>query len=143
MVRTYNEYLKLLETAVIGNGKKALSEYQVEQFIRSNNLNSDWNIVASEVKKDKAPIVKRFELAKPVVAPNLKPTVNPSKAASKAKKVKGYSEYLRLLEKVILQNGKKELQPGQIHDFILINNLNSDWGGCLFRSQKRYDHHIK
>lgn len=128
MVRTYNEYLKLLETAVVGNGKKALSDYQVEQFIRSNNLDSDWNIVASEVKKDMAPIVKRFEPVKPVVAPNPKPTVKSSGAGNKAKKVNGYSEYLRLLENAIIQNGKKELQPGQIDDFIRINNLNSDWG---------------
>lgn len=128
MVRTYNEYLKLLETAVVGNGKKALSDYQVEQFIRSNNLDSDWNIVASEVKKDMAPIVKRFEPVKPVVTPNPKPTVKPSGAGNKVKKVNGYSEYLRLLENAIIQNGKKELQPGQIDDFIRINNLNSDWG---------------
>lgn len=84
MVRTYNEYLKLLETAVVGNGKKALSDYQVEQFIRSNNLDSDWNIVVSEVKKDMAPIVKRFEPVKPVVTPNPKPTVKPSGAGNKA-----------------------------------------------------------
>ena len=84
MVRTYNEYLKLLETAVVGNGKKALSDYQVEQFIRSNNLDSDWNIVAYEVKKDMAHIVKRFEPVKPVVTPNPKPTVKPLGAGNKA-----------------------------------------------------------
>ena len=35
MVRTYNEYLKLLEAAVVGNGKRSLSDYQIEQFIKS------------------------------------------------------------------------------------------------------------
>ena len=65
MVRTYNEYLKLLEAAVVGNGKRSLSDYQIEQFIKSNHLDSDWHIVLSEVKKDMAPIVKKYELQKP------------------------------------------------------------------------------
>ena len=128
MVRTYNEYLRLLEAAVIGNGKKELSDYQVEQFIKSNNLDSDWHIVASEVKKDMSPIAKRFEQSKPVVPSKPTPASKPSGAGSKVKKVKGYSEYLRLLEKSIAQNGKKELQPGQIDDFIRLYNLNADWG---------------
>ena len=61
MIRTYNEYLKLLEDAVIGNGKSGLSDYQIEQFIKSNHLDSDWHIVLSEVKKDMATILKKYQ----------------------------------------------------------------------------------
>lgn len=136
MVRTYNEYLKLLETAVIGNGKKALSDYQVGQFIKNNNLDSDWNIVASEVKKDMVPIVKKFEPEKAVVTSNSKPTLKSSGTRGKAKKVKGYSEYLRLLENAVIQNGKKELQISQIDDFIRVNDLNLDWGIVLSEVKK-------
>ena len=128
MVRTYNEYLKLLEAAVIGNGKCGLSDYQIDQFIKSNHLDSDWHIVPSEVKKDMAPIVKKYEPQKPPIIPKPTPSINHSSSRNKPKKVKGYNDYLKLLENAIVQNGKKELQASQIDDFIRINNLNADWG---------------
>lgn len=127
MIRTYNEYLKLLEDAVIGNGKSGLSDYQIEQFIKSNHLDTDWHIVPSEVKKDMAPIVKKYTPPRTPITP--KPTpVNHSPSSNKPKKVKGYNDYLKLLEIAIVQNGNKELQASQIDDFIRINNLNADWG---------------
>lgn len=128
MVRTYNEYLKLLEAAVIGNGKCGLSDYQIEQFIKSNHLDSDWHIIPSEVRKDMAPIVRKFEPQKTPITPKPTPSVNHSSSSNKPKKVKGYSDYLKLLESAIVQNGKKELQASQIDDFIRINSLNVDWG---------------
>lgn len=128
MVRTYNEYLKLLEAAVVGNGKRSLSDYQIEQFIKSNHLDSDWHIVLSEVKKDMAPIVKKYELQKTPITVKPVPSVSHSSSSNKAKKVKGYNEYLILLENAIVQNGKRELQASQIDDFIKINSLNADWG---------------
>ena len=52
MVQTYNEYLRLLEDVVVKNGRRALSDLQIDQFIRHNKLDSDWQIIASEVEED-------------------------------------------------------------------------------------------
>lgn len=128
MVRTYNEYLNLLEAAVIGNRKSSLSDYQIDQFIKSNHLDSDWHIVPSEVKKDMISIAKKYKPQKRPIAPKPIPSVQYSPLGNKTKKVKGYNEYLRFLENAIVQNEKRELQASQIDDFIRMNNLESDWG---------------
>lgn len=127
MVQSYNEYLRLLEDAVVKNGRRALSDLQIDQFIRHNKLDSDWQIIASEVEEDMMMIVKRIGNVAPSIPRNL---IAPKLSATgaKVKKVKNYREYQLLLEKAIELNGKKELSSYQIDDFVRRNNLYVDWG---------------
>ena len=135
MVRTYNEYLKLLEAAVVGNGKRSLSDYQIEQFIKSNHLDSDWHIVLSEVKKDMATILKKYQNPVRNVPKPSTPTRKPGGGynsgrnnSSVGKQVKSYDVYMRLLEDAMLKNSKAELSDAQIYQFLSANKLDSDWG---------------
>lgn len=148
MVGSYDQYLKLLEAAIISNGKKELSSNQIEQFIKSNHLDSDWNIVPSEVQKDMRAIVNKNTQFQPSISLVLPQKVKYSQTSNK--KVKTYNTYLRLLEDEIVQNGKKELQLAQIEDFIRKYNLNSDWGIISYEVKKdmmtilnRYSRQVK
>ena len=51
-VKTYYEYLHLLETEVIKNDGKELSWNQIDRFITKYNLDKDWNITIADVSKD-------------------------------------------------------------------------------------------
>ena len=51
-VKTYYEYLHLLETEVIKNDGKELSWNQIVHFISKYNLDKDWGITISDVNKD-------------------------------------------------------------------------------------------
>ena len=100
---------------------------QIDQFIRHNKLDSDWQIIASEVEEDMMMIVKRIGNVAPSIPRNpIAPKL--SATGAKVKKVKNYREYQLLLEKAIELNGKKELSSYQIDDFVRRNNLYVDWG---------------
>lgn len=136
MVRSYNEYLRLLESAVICNGKYELSDVQIDQFIRTNNLDFDWQIISSEVRKDMMLIVRRLGQLQPTVSPKPAPRTNSRRLNHSIKKVKNYSDYIKLLDSFIVHNGKKELSAVQINEFIRVNNLYSDWGIVLTEVKK-------
>jgi len=127
MVRTYDEYLKLLEAAMVRNGWGALSDSQIEKLLKIHRLDSDWNITVDDVKKDMEPIVRKFGSR---LSPAPKPVTQTRTPApvDVSPQIKGYADYYRLLEKEIISNGKKELQPTQIEEFIRTYNLKKDWG---------------
>ncbi|MDF2872838.1 MAG: hypothetical protein K0R05_4413 [Anaerocolumna sp.] len=129
MIKTFNEYLQALEIAIVRNGKKSLSDSQIYSFISSNHLDSDWQIVASDVRKDIMPIVKRYDQQN---QSNVAQPKQPYKRVdfstpNNGKKIKTYSEYLRVLENTIVSNGKKCLNDAKIQFFISSNRLDSDW----------------
>lgn len=51
-VKTFYEYLHLLENEVIKNDGNPLSDTQVNRFISVYNLGVDWNITLADVKAD-------------------------------------------------------------------------------------------
>ena len=49
---TYDAYLKVLEQKFLDNGKKPLSQYQIDSFIREHQLDKRFDIRAGEVRRD-------------------------------------------------------------------------------------------
>ena len=120
MVRSYNEYMNLLDAAIIKNGKQALSNTEILSFISNNNLDKDWNITPREVQIDMNSIIKRH--TKPVVPKPIR-----QYTPAKPKTVRTYSEYMSRLENLIKKSGSKRLSDQQVRDFIINNDLYKDW----------------
>ena len=108
-IKSYDEYIKLLENEVIQNGGKELSDAQITRFINNYNLSADRGILASDVRMDVGTIRTKL-----------------------VKKVENYSQYIMLLINAVTKNGNRELSDLQIEKFIRENHLDSDWKiGCI------------
>ncbi len=59
-VKTYQQYVKLLETAIANNQGARLNNIQVNDFIHSNNLDRDWGITNIDVYKDMSDYFSRI-----------------------------------------------------------------------------------
>jgi hypothetical protein len=51
-VKSFDQYMRLLEDFFVKNGKVKLSYQQIKSFILSNNLAVDWKITYADVEKD-------------------------------------------------------------------------------------------
>ena len=52
MVKSYEQYMRLLETEISNKVPSLLSDFQLRMFIRKNQLDKDWGITLQDVKKD-------------------------------------------------------------------------------------------
>lgn len=59
-VKTYQQYVKLLETAIANNQGARLNNIQVNDFIHNNNLDRDWGITNIDVYKDMSDYFSRI-----------------------------------------------------------------------------------
>lgn len=120
LVKSYNEYILLLEKEIKQNGNKELSDAQIAGFIRRYHLDTDWKIVLSEVKTDMKDIIRRLEKtttvpAKPKIATNNSTQRKSTYSTpSRDKTIKTYEQYMSLLESLVRQNSGQPLSEVQI-----------------------------
>ena len=117
-VITYDAYMRALEQKFLDNGRKPLSQAQIDGFLRENQLDKRFNIRSGEIRKDLETIYAKY---KPQNAP---------------KQVSNYDDYIRELDGLYVKNGKQPLSPAQIRDFILTNNLGNKFGITIPDVQK-------
>ena len=117
-VITYDAYMRALEQKFLDNGKRPLSQTQIDSFLRENQLDKRFNIRSGEIRKDLETIYAKY---KPQNAP---------------KQVSNYEDYIRELEALYVKNGKQPLSPAQIRDFILTNNQGNKFGITIPDVQK-------
>lgn len=133
LVKSYNEYILLLEKEIKQNSNKELSDAQVAGFIRRYHLDTDWKIVLSEVKTDMKDIMRRLEKtttvpAKPKIATNNSTQRKSTYSTpNRAKTIQTYEQYMSLLESLVRQNSGQPLSEAQISGFITRFNLGIDW----------------
>lgn len=124
-VKTYEEYIRKLDSAIVANGGQNLSCNQIEDFIKLNHLKIDWNIEPADVIKDMKPIVARYNR---IVNSRV---MNNQGKSSDRKMVKSYEQYMRLLETEISNKVPSLLTDFQLRMFIRRNQLDKDWGITL------------
>ncbi len=107
---TYDAYMKALERLFLVGGKKPLSQYQIDNFLRENQLDKRFNISAGDIRRDLETIYAKY---KPQTSSN---------------QINTYDSYMKALENLYLQNGKKPLSYSQIREFLVINNLGKKFG---------------
>lgn len=107
---TYDAYLKALEQKFLDNGKRPLSQSQIDGFIREHQLDKRFDIRTGEVRRDLETIYAKH---KPQTSSN---------------QVNTYDSYMKALENLYLQNGKKALSASQIREFLDINSLGKKFG---------------
>lgn len=106
---TYDAYLKALEQKFLDNGKRPLSQSQIDGFIREHQLDKRFDIRSGEIRKDLETIYAKHN-----------PTPIPPKKIT-------YGEYLQKLENLFLQNAMQPLSSQQIENFITTNRLDKDY----------------
>lgn len=109
-ILTYDAYMKALEQLFLVGGKKPLSQYQIDNFLRDNQLDKRFNISAGDIRRDLETIYAKY---KPQTSSN---------------QINTYDSYMKALENLYLQNGKKPLSQSQIQEFLVINNLGKKFG---------------
>lgn len=109
-VITYDAYMHALEQLFLVGGKKPLSQYQIDNFLRENQLDKRFNISAGDIRRDLETIYAKY---KPQTSSN---------------QINTYDSYMKALENLYLQNGKKPLSQTQIQEFLVINNLGKKFG---------------
>ena len=109
-VITYDAYMRALEQLFLVGGKKPLSQYQIDNFLRENQLDKRFNISAGDIRRDLETIYAKY---KPQTSSN---------------QINTYDSYMKALENLYLQNGKKPLPQNQIQEFLVINNLGKKFG---------------
>ena len=109
-VITYDAYMRALEQLFLVGGKKPLSQYQIDNFLRENQLDKRFNISAGDIRRDLETIYAKY---KPQTSSN---------------QINTYDSYMKALENLYLQNGKKPLSQTQIQEFLVINNLGKKFG---------------
>lgn len=124
-VKTYEEYIRKLDSTIVANGGQSLSYNQINDFIKYNHLKIDWNIEPADVIKDMKPIVERYNR---IV--NSRVMNNQAKKPDR-KMVKSYAQYMRLLETEISNKVPSLLSDFQLRMFIRKNQLDKDWGITL------------
>lgn len=124
-VKTYEEYIRKLDSTIVANGGQSLSYNQINDFIKYNHLKIDWNIEPADVIKDMKPIVERYNH---IV--NSRVMNNQAKKPDR-KMVKSYEQYMRLLETEISNKVPSLLSDFQLRMFIRKNQLDKDWGITL------------
>lgn len=105
-VKTYQQYVKLLEDAVVKNNGTRLNNTQVNDFIKNNNLDRDWGITSIDVYKDMSDILSRInKKSSPKKTPD-------NYNSSHKKNMQDHKEHM--LEKNVSSNNKKELSDDDI-----------------------------
>ncbi len=119
--------MDLLEKEIKDNGNIILSNSQIDDFIRRNCLDKDWNILRFDVRLDMYSILIRLKKSLGNEKHNKTNTMISNHTKAKRKKVASYNEYIKLLEnEVRLANGGR-LTSEEINEFICKNELKSDW----------------
>ena len=121
-IDTFAKYKKALEDYYVQSGKKALSERQIDSFIRVNALDRHWGITVADVEKD---LVDVYALYDPKSAPPKHVT-----------RINTFAQYQRALEDYFLSLGRSPLTVSQIRYFINANALDHVWGITIFDVQK-------
>ena len=117
-VITYEAYMKALEQKFLEGGKKQLTQPQIDSFLREHQLDKRFDIRSGDIRRDLETIYSRY---KPQTSSN---------------QINTYDSYMKALESLYLQNGKKALSPEQIRDFLLTNNLQKKFGITIPDTQK-------
>ena len=127
MVKTYEEYNKLLTKEIIKNGYKTLGPFEIDDFIQKYGIYNSLQLTNTDVMRDMGIILRK---------------IRPNKQAKECK-VKSYEEYKRLLKKEINKYGNKPLSISAIIDFISKNQLDIDWKITISEVQSDVDSIIK
>jgi len=114
MIASYEEYLKLLEEEIIKNGRVKLSDSQILNFIKKNDLDSTYQINMSDVKTDMEPIAKRYEQVLKYEKIRREQSYNT---------ITNYDRYLDALKAEISNNRNVRLNTAQINSFIKKGHL--------------------
>lgn len=114
-VKSFDQYMRLLEDFFIQNGKTKLSYQQIKSFISSHNLDVDWKITYADVEKDLEKLYVKHTPPKPIVA------AQPTRKMDTS--ISNYEDYMRALEQRYLDNGKRMLNRAQISDFLSMHQL--------------------
>lgn len=109
-INTYQAYMTALEQLFQDNGKKMLSENQIERFLRDHQLDKRFNIRLEDVRKDLQAIYAGYK---------------PQNASTQ---ISTYKSYMQALEALYMQNGRQMLSSQQIQDFLLTHNLGTKFG---------------
>ena len=117
-VITYDAYMKALEQKFLANNKTPLSQSQIDSFMREHQLDKRFDIRSKDIRRDLETIYSKY---KPQTSSN---------------QINTYESYMKALESLYLQNGKKALSPEQIRDFLLTNNLQKKFGITIPDAQK-------
>ena len=125
LVKSYDEYLKLLDAEIVKNGKNALSDAQIYNFIKDYQLGSSWRITSEDVKADMQPIIKRYEQSRKYL--KMKAEEARQRREAEKDKISTYDDYLNALKKEISNNNGEKLNHSQILDFISEHHL-GDFG---------------
>lgn len=114
-VKSFDQYMRLLEDFFIQNGKTKLSYQQIKSFILSHNLDVDWKITYADVEKDLEKLYVKYAPPKPIAV------TPPSRKLDTC--ISNYEDYMKALEQRYLDNGKRMLNRTQIADFLSIHQL--------------------
>ena len=114
-VKSFDQYMRLLEDFFIQNGKTKLSYQQIKSFISSHNLDVDWKITYADVEKDLEKLYVKYAPPKPIAV------TPPSRKVDTS--ISNYEDYMRALEQRYLDNGKRMLNRTQIADFLSTHQL--------------------
>ncbi len=114
-VKSFDQYMRLLEDFFIQNGKTKLSYQQIKSFISSHNLDVDWKITYADVEKDLEKLYAKYTPPKPISASQPTRKMDTS--------ISNYEDYMRALEQRYLDNGKRMLNRTQISDFLSMHQL--------------------
>lgn len=109
-ILTYDAYMKALEQLFLVGGKKPLSQYQIDNFLRDNQLEKRFNISAGDIRRDLETIYAKY---KPQTSSN---------------QINTYDSYMKALENLYLRNGMSILTPQQIMEFVQTNQLSGKFG---------------
>ena len=112
-ISTYAQYQQALRDYYVQEGKKPLTESQIQQFLAANSLDTKWRITVADVQKD----LKRIYAQ------------DASGAASKASaaQINTYAQYQNALKDYYIREGKKPLTESQIQNFLIANSLDTKW----------------
>lgn len=114
-VKSFDQYMRLLEDFFIQNGKAKLSYQQIKSFISSHNLDVDWKITYADVEKDLEKLYVKYIPPKPIAVTQSTRKLDTS--------ISNYEDYMRALEQRYLDNGKRMLNRTQIADFLSSHQL--------------------
>ena len=109
-ISTYNDYIKALEQKFLANGKLPLSQNQLDSFLREHQLDKRFDIRAGDIRRDLQTIYAKY------------------KPKNEVKQFYSYDQYMKDLEALYIQNGKKPLSAQQIQQFLKTHHLSEKFG---------------
>lgn len=132
VIKTYPEYMAVLEKLYINKGKVVLTDTEIQNFISINKIDTAFGVTKADVKKDLQTIDRKWH--PPVSKPQPQPSRVYTPPKPKAKLIT-YKQYMDALESLYIQNGKV-LTDTQLTKFITDNAIDTGFGVKLSEVKK-------